>query len=493
MSSFEDELRKIAPNVSQGCVTSLEASYGHCTGFCSGLDIFARTVLKNAVPKQIPVFGEPWKGIYADTLQEVQTKGQQIKDAYMGALSMKGRPALELFDAIRCRVDELNKAKPTGKKDKDDYLAELKVLGYDLRLNLCGMHIEVNGKTITDYDDAEIRMRMEDEGYKGRQRIQDAILTTAKENEYHPIKDYLNSLKWDGIQRIEKLAGYFNAQYVGLFPVVLRKWLIGSIARIMDGDQNPMLVLEGPQGCGKGTFTRWLCPNRKYHRESSIDPDNKDHRIATSEIWIWEVGELGSTTKKADREALKSFLTTDTFTERAAYGRYNQQYTAMSSFIGTINDENGFLNDPTGSRRFWIMGIDAINFDYSKDLKPDDIWAEAMAYYKAGEGHDLTDDQKKTMTDIADEYKVINATEEAIKKHFDITNDPNDFTDFNTIREVLQDPARGNLSGRDLADVKIASALKDLGLERDRKYVTQQALGHNKSVQMRGYVGLKPL
>lgn len=496
MTVFADELRQIAPNVSQGCIATLEAAYGSNPGFCAGLDIFARIVQQNQLPKQIPAFGEPWKSIYLDTVQEIQSKGLQLKDAYQTALTLNDRPTLELYDAIVCRKEELDKKGQISKdKTMEDYQAMLKMLGYDLRLNLAGMHIEVNGHTVTDYDDSEIRMKMEDAGFGVKQRITDAIMTSAKAAEYHPIKDYLNGLKWDGIPRIEKLAGYFYAKEAGVFPKILRKWLIGAIAKVMDSSQNPMLVLEGPQGCGKGTFTAWLCPDARYHKESNIDPDNKDHRIAASEVWIWEVGELGSTTKRSDREALKSFLTTSVFTERAAYGRYNQQYTAMASFIGTVNDENGFLNDPTGSRRFWVLGIDGINWKYSEDLNPDDIWAEAMAAWRSGETNALDDQLKAAMEDIAEEYRVINSTEEAIKKWFIIT-DPIDvsvFTDFNTIREILQDPAKGNLTGNNVSDVKIASALKALGLYSDRQWVQQTALGVNKKIRTRGYVGIKPL
>lgn len=495
--SFADELRTYAPNVTQMCVTTLESAYGHCTGFCAGLDIFARLLQQNTLMPQIPAFGEPWKALYHDILSEVQTSGMSFRDALNKVLKAKYKLCFEINEAIMARKDEIERiAKNTHGKSLSDYQAQLLLLGYDLKLNLCGMHVEVNGHPMTDYDDSEIRMRMEDSGYKIRQRITDAIMITAKQNEYHPIKDYLNGLTWDGVSRIQQLAQYFvlknPKEYGGLFPVMLRKWLIGAIARVIDGDQNPMLVLEGDQNIGKSTFAKWLCPEPKYYRESSIDPDSKDHRIATSEIWIWEVSELGSTTKKADREALKSFLTTEIFNERAAYGKYNQPYRAIASYIGTVNDESGFLNDPTGNRRFWTIGVKNINFGYTS-LSISDIWAEAMHAYKCGESHDLDALQKQKVEEMSDDYRMVNSVEEAIKKWFDITGDPNDFLDFNTIRSVLIDPTRANLGVRDASDIKIATALKALGLERTRQYISQQALGHSKLIRVRGYIGIKTL
>ena len=320
----------------------------------------------------------------------------------------------------------------------------------------------------------------------------DAVRVTGSLNQYHPIRDYLSGLLWDGDNTIEKLSSYFDAVYKPIWPTILRKWLIGAVDRVMTGAQNPMLVMDGPQGCGKSYFARWLCPMPRYFREGPIDPTSRDDKIAAAETWIWEVAELGSTTRKADREALKSFLTTKTFTARASYGHNNQQYEVISSFLGTVNDEAGFLDDPTGNRRFWVVKLDGINPAYSKEINPESIWAEAYAAWANGESHELEENERITMQDIADEYKVVNATEEALKKCFII--DPNDpklagnFVSFNEIRNILSD----NLSGQDLSDRKITAALKNLGLEGARKRIPLKP-GVYSTQAVRGYLGLEIL
>ena len=499
MSFFEDELKNYAPGMPKKSMQILEAEYGNCTGFCIGLDVFSKILLSDALPKNIPAFGEPWKSIYADTVQIYQAGGGTLtlNDAQYDACAMNNRPNIALNDAITKRQTAIAQAMPLkgSKKTSDDYKTQLSMLGYDIKLNLAGNKIEINGELQNKFVDSEIRNAMKDSGFRSTEMIQDCINSLAKNNEYHPIQNYLNSLKWDGVPRIESLAKYFHAHYNGLFPIILRKWLIGSIVRIFNREQNSMLVFEGKQGLGKDTFARWLCPIEGYFKEGSIDPDNKDHRIATSEIWIWEVGELGSTTRKADREALKNFLTTRTFIEREVYGRHNQPYTAMASFIGSVNNENGFLNDPTGSRRFWVMPIDYIDWDYSKDIDVNDIWAEAMAAFIAGEDHNLDDHTKNSMEIIAEDYKVLDATEEAIRKWFYINpNDVSLFTDFNTIRNILKDPQKGDLQGHDLSSQKIAAAMTAIGLYSDRKYITVTKIGHAPvKQQVRGYVGLTPL
>lgn len=490
---FDDDLKRLAPGVSEGCIKILKDTYGDCPGFCAGLDVMARILRDGIIPKQIPAFGEPWISIYRDTVQLIQAKGLGIMDAYQSALMMTGRPTLALHDAVSFRMMALTNAARSGTaKNIDDYKAMIKMLGYDLRLNRCGMKIESNGTMMDDYTEAEIRMRMEDAQYSGKQRIMDAIMTSAKEAEYHPVREYLEGLKWDGVPRIRKLAGYFQAVYAPIWPSLLRKWLIGAVDRVFTGAQNPMLVIDGPQGCGKSLFARWLCPMDEYFRESPIDPDSRDDKIAASETWIWEVGELGSTTRRQDRDALKGFLSTKVFTARAPYGHNNLQYDVMSSFIGTINDEAGFLNDPTGARRFWIMTIDGINWDYMKDLKAADIWAEAYAAWKAGENRDLDQAEAETMDGIKEEYKVISSVEETIKSCFCIDPADSTFTSFRDIRSVLKDPTRGDLSGAELSDRKIADALKNLGLQRSSRHVTQSKPGSCTKTTVKGYLGIWP-
>lgn len=493
MSSFEDELKRLAPGVSQGCISILEAAYGTCSGFHAGMDVMARILRDGIIPKQIPAFGEPWASIYRDTLQQVQTKGLGIMDAYQTALMVPGRPTLALHDAVSFRMMALTNAARTGNgKSSDDYKAMLKMLGYDLRLNLCGQKIEVNGKAMTDFIESEIRVKMEDASFGGKQRILDAINMSASDSSYHPIREYLQKLKWDGKPHIAKLAGYFQAAHVNLWPVILRKWLIGAVDRVMTSAQNPMLVLDGPQGCGKSLFARWLCPLEEYFRESPIDPDNRDDKIAASETWIWEVGELGSTTRRQDRDALKGFLSTKVFTARAPYGHFNLQYDVMSSFIGTINDEAGFLNDPTGARRFWVIEIDGINWDYGKDLSQDGIWAEAYAAWKAGEDRELNKAENTEMDEIKKNYEVMSSVEEAIKACFFIDPTVPTFTSFRDIRSVLKDPNRGDLTAADLTDRKIADALKNIGLQRTVRSITLQKPGSQTKTTIKGYIGIWP-
>lgn len=499
MSLFEDELKKYAPGMPKKSMQVLEAEYGNCAGFCTGLDVFARVLLSDQLPKQTPAFGEPWKSIYSDTVRIFQQGGGTLtlSDAQYDAIDLNGRPNTALNDAITKRQTAIaqSMALKGNKKTSDDYKTQLSILGYDIRLNLAGNKIEVNGDSLTDFTSANIRNDMKDTGFNKSEIIEDCIMSTAKENEYHPVYEYLESLKWDGKPHIQKLAKYIQAVNIQIWPVLLRKWLIGSIMRALDGSQNPMIVLDGPQGCGKSLFSKWLCPDKKLFREGPIDPDNRDDKIAAAEVWIWEVAELGSTTRRSDVDALKNFLTTENFTARAPYGRSNLQYKAMASYIGTINDVAGFLNDSTGARRYWVVEIDGINWKYTEEIDRDQVWAEAYAAYKAGETNALTDDEQKTIEDIDNEYRVINSVEEIIKDCFFLDPDgvnAGTFTSFKDIRGVLRDPTRGNLSAVEASDRKISEALKVLGLRKTDKRLPSTGLGVNQVVHVKGYLGIWP-
>jgi len=499
MSLFIDELKQYAPGMPPVSMQTLEAQYGNCAGFCTGLDVFARVLLSDKLPKQTPAFGEPWKSIYADTVRIFQSAGgtMTLADAQYDAINLNGRPNTALNDAITKRQTAiaLQMATSGNKKTTDDYKTQLSILGYDIRLNLAGNKIEVNDETMTDFIMANIRNDMKDAGFTKSEIIEDCVMSTAKEREFHPVREYLDGLEWNGRQNIRKLSGYIQAVNEPIWPTLLRKWLIGSIMRALDGSQNPMLVLDGPQGCGKSLFSKWLCPDKKYFREGPIDPDSRDDKIAAAEIWIWEVAELGSTTRRSDVDALKNFLTTETFTARAPYGRNNLQYKAMASYIGTINDVAGFLNDATGARRYWVIGVDGINWKYSDDVDRDQVWAEAYEAYKSGETNELTEAERATVESIAAEYQVINSVEEIIKDCFFLDPDgvnASTFTSFKDIRSVLRDPTRGNLSAVEASDRKISEALKTLGLRRTERRVQSTGLGVAQSVHVKGYLGIWP-
>jgi hypothetical protein len=309
---------------------------------------------------------------------------------------------------------------PEVKLKSSDYIAALNTLGYEFRLNDLDDTIEINEAPVTDIIAAEIRTRMRDIGYaKHLSAMEDAYITTSAQTPYHPVKAYLESLQYDGLPYIDTLTTYFNDQQ-DIFPVWLKKWLVGAVAKVYEQYQNPMLVLDGAQGKGKSYFSSWLCgPLHKYFFEGAIQPESNDHKLLLATTFIWEVTELGATTRKQDREALKGFLTLSDVTARKPYGRRPVQKPAMASFIGTVNDEAGFLNDPTGSRRFITCTLTGINWAYT-EIDVNNIWSEAYHLYKNGYRYKLTAHDRERQNEINEHYEVDDPLIAEVLRYYDL-------------------------------------------------------------------------
>ena len=239
---------------------------------------------------------------------------------------------------------------------------------------------------LKDIDDAQVRIRLSEVyGIIGKDKIWDCLLAECHKKRFHPVRKYLNGLKWDGVKRLDTLlVDYFGCDNTAYIRAVTRKTLLAAVKRVFEpGCQfDTMLTLKGPQGCGKSSFFRKL--SKGWFSDSLKDIRSKDAYEGLQGAWIIEMGELAAM-KKADAEVIKSFLsgTADRF--RVAYGRRTGTYSRQCIFIATTNEVE-FLRDRTGNRRFWIAYI-------PKGRKPqkdvftigeyeiDQIWAEAKALY----------------------------------------------------------------------------------------------------------------
>lgn len=471
--------------------TNLEGVFSTEVDFLDGLESIATWLAIKTVPAAAPS-GEPWKAIFTSMETDIKA-GIDLDTAYSNSL----RPypfeiQISLTKAVSVRLKavlDFEQQKSSKKRYKvKDYLTQLKNLGYTFRLNELDDTIEVNNIPITDGIAAEIRGRMDESGFPQSNRVEDAYTAYAYSKSYHPIKDYLNSLSWDGQPNIEALAGYFQDRD-NIFHTWLRKWLIGACAKVFEGEQNPMLVLDGAQRIGKSEFVKWLAkPLSAYFMEGQIKPDDKDSLVRLAKYWIWEVSELGSTTRKADQESLKAFITTRRITVRKAYARFEIHKPALCSFIGTINNSGGIFSDPTGSRRFLVTQILSIDWNYSK-LDPAGVWAEAMTAYRAGEGWNLSRDEMTRAAEINEQYEVADPMLDLLYRYFEIKPGVKLlWTSTTDIRRILEDPYQGGLKGPSTKsnEMALANAMTKLGLEK--------AEGRTSNGQRaRGYYGIQPL
>lgn len=307
--------------------------------------------------------------------------------------------------------------------------AALQSFGYTFRLNLCGNIVEVNDTPITDFVEARIRTDARDAGLKPLDAVMDTVLVEADKHSYHPVKDYLASLTWDGIPRIAHLSDllhgddppvvYSDGTQRPLIAVYLRRWMIGAVAKVFVGAQNLMLVLAGDQNLGKSHFAEWLCSGLPdYFIEEPINVADKDTSIRLMMKFIWSVSELDATTRKQDVAALKDFITKKIVTVRKAYGRHDIVGPAMASLIGSINPSTGYLADDTGNRRYLTATISRIDWSYTQ-LDIHQLWAEAVDAFHQGETWKLVGPEAELQERQNKLHEVESITEGWITSYFE--------------------------------------------------------------------------
>jgi predicted P-loop ATPase len=214
----------------------------------------------------------------------------------------------------------------------------------------------------------------------------DAIHREAGKHRFHPVRKYLDELPlWDGVDR--NLSTYLGAEQTEYHRAVCGAWLRSAVARVMQpGCQaDSILVLEGRQGARKSTALRYLCPDVRHFLVVRSDIRSKDFLSNMRGRWIAEFAEVDKLIGSRDASELKDILSTTIDTYRKAYGVDDLAYPRQLVFAGTTNpDENGYLKDTTGNRRYWVVACGEL-IDTNVLLRDrDQIWAQAYTEYLLG-------------------------------------------------------------------------------------------------------------
>lgn len=262
----------------------------------------------------------------------------------------------------------------------------------------------------SDTDDAGLRAFLELE-YKIVQpgKIKDAVDLAMLHKSRHPVREYLNGLEWDGHPRMEELfIRYLGAEDSPYTRAVTKAALVGAVARIMRPGckHDHMLVLVGPQGCRKSTTLAKL--GKEWFSDSLFTMSGKDAFEQIQGVWIIELGEMAAA-RKSEIEAMKQFISKQTDSYRAAYGRRTQDHPRQCAFFGSTNDVE-FMRDRTGARRFWPVEVDDTGrkmADLLTEKEIDQIWAEATAAYKAGAVWYLDGDMEDRAREVQAEHTQI--------------------------------------------------------------------------------------
>ncbi len=231
-------------------------------------------------------------------------------------------------------------------------------------------------------------------GITSEKNIQKTIRLTADQNRYHPVRDYLNSLSWDGKERIRHALPYFlGAEENDYCREALQLFMLGAIHRVfVPGCKfEVMLCLVGGQGAGKSTFFRLLAVRDDWFTDDlkKLDDDNVYRKLQGH--WIIEMSEMLATANAKSIEEIKSFLSRAKEVYKIPYETHPADRMRQCVFGGTSNTIDFLPLDRTGNRRFLPVMVEPDNAKvhilddeaYSRSYIGQ-MWAEAMSIYRSG-------------------------------------------------------------------------------------------------------------
>lgn len=290
-----------------------------------------------------------------------------------------------------------------------------------------------------------------------------AVGVIANENGYHPVRDYLNGLQWDGEVRLSRwMSTYLGVQLTDYSMLVATKWMVGAVARIFDpGCKNDnVLILEGLQGIGKSQLLKTLAVNSDWFSDTSFKLGDREAFLSIRGKWIIEMGELDSF-NKAENTAAKLFFSASEDHYRNPYDRYPRTVKRQCVIAGTTN-EDAYLRDPTGNRRYWPNKCAGVDLDGLKQVL-DQLWAEAVDEYRAGTAHYVLPDERELFTEQQVVRVEQDVWEEEVEAFFDKNNAVLEFS----LGEIMRDALQLRLEQiKRPEQMRVSGILKRLGWQR---------------------------
>lgn len=251
--------------------------------------------------------------------------------------------------------------------------------------------------------------------------LEEAIQTVAHTERFHPLREWLLGLEWDGKPRVDKWLVYtlgetpqtLKAPMLEYMSLVGRYWLLGMVNRVMEPgckfDYCP--VLEGTGGLGKSTLVTVLA-TKEYFSDTKFDVGHgKEGQEQMQGLWLYEISEMAGMSK-AQVGDIKAFISSSVDRYRVAYGTTVEKFDRQCVLVGTTNDDN-YLRDRTGNRRFWPTPVrKKINTEWVIKWRAQ-LFAEAFALYLQGTRFSPTDDEEERLFRPMQESRLVETAVES--------------------------------------------------------------------------------
>lgn len=255
-------------------------------------------------------------------------------------------------------------------------------------------------------------------------RVDKHLNIIADASKYHPIVDCIKSKKWDKIPRLDRFIQCLKISEktdTALAYKIVKTWMVSAIATIFTNEVfscHGVLVLQGKQYIGKTKWIKMLDPANcnAVKAGALLDPSNKDSVIACSKYWIVELGELDATFRKADIARLKSFITNEIDNVRAPYDPKESSFVRRTAYAASVNDDK-FLVDMTGNRRWWTIALEDIDFSEKFDMQQ--VWAEVLDAWQQGHPTYFSNEDQELINISNEKHQQIDPFEEKLLEAFD--------------------------------------------------------------------------
>lgn len=285
---------------------------------------------------------------------------------------------------------------------------------------------------------------------RGTALVHLAMIAAARLCSFDPVKDWLETLKWDGTERLDLwLPHLVGCDATPYSKAVGAKVLISAVSRVYEPGSkvDTVMVLTGPQGTLKSTLLRELAVRPEWFTDHLSDVGGKDAALQLCGPWIMEFAELDGITGRREAERVKSWLTQTKDRFRPPYGRSVIDIPRRVVFTGTSNLHQ-FLRDETGGRRFLPIEIREIDIDGIRSVR-EQLWAEARHRYLAGENWWLEGDVLDEARCQQEERRIADPWEDEITKWIVDQVNPT----FVTSRDILTNAVKVEVGRQTKADL----------------------------------------
>lgn len=342
-----------------------------------------------------------------------------VAGGYMVPISPEPSPSAEPWRPWRARsylttVDLI-------RRNERDILS-----GRVLELNEMTGRPELGRKPLTDVEVTRIRSLIEQRFVGGvndkkqeigMQQSKDDIACACDQvaagRSYNPLREYLDSLSWDGIERISALLeDVLNTERTIIGMAMIRRFFISAVARALNPGckVDTVLILCGRQGVGKSTFFRILAG--EWFVDTAVDLRDKDSFQVLRGAWLYEWAELEALNRARDSSAAKAFLSSPVDRYRPPYGRLVIDVPRTCVIVGSTN-KSDFLEDETGNRRFWPLLVKHVEVELLQKWR-DQLWAEAVALFRQGESWWLTAEETTALVAQQVDFQATDAWEQRV-------------------------------------------------------------------------------